>query len=108
MLMHKLLVAYPRVDHIDGNGLNNQQMNLRPANESQNGANARKAPGFTSQYKGVYLVRRSQKWCAQIRVARLVRVLGTFDSEDEAALAYNAAAVEAWGDFALLNEVEKR
>ncbi|MCE9567426.1 MAG: HNH endonuclease [Planctomycetes bacterium] len=59
--------------------------------------------GFSSQYKGV--ARVGNRWVARIKTEGTIRHLGTFDSEDRAALAYNAAAREAWGEIAWLNPV---
>lgn len=110
--LHRLVVgAGPNeiVDHADRNGLNNTRSNLRIATRSQNGANRtgdRRRLGTTSEFKGVYFDRARGKWSASISVNGKTRNLGRFAAEVEAAIAYNAAAVEAWGDFALLNDVE--
>jgi hypothetical protein len=54
ILMHKLLTGWPRTDHADHDGLNNQRYNLRQASSTQNGRNQRKqAVRRSSQYKGV-------------------------------------------------------
>src|SRR5688500_6023762 len=56
--MHRLVLnAGPnqRVDHRNGNGLDNRKANLRFATHTQNMRNARKRSTGTSQYKGVYL-----------------------------------------------------
>lgn len=101
--MHQLITGWPRVDHQDGNGLNNQRYNLRPATKSQNGANARKNLGKSSRYKGVTWDRRRSSWAAKIMVNRQVRTLGRFANEEDAALAYDTAAREAFGEFARTN-----
>ena len=102
--MHKLLADAPGgVDHVDGNGLNNQRRNLRPANQSQNNMNARKQAGRSSRYKGVHRVKRTGKWQAYINLKGKRRNLGTFATEEEAAGAYDAAARELFGEFARLN-----
>lgn len=105
--MHRFILGLPErrplVDHRDGDGLNNQRSNLRIATNGQNGAN-RSAYGSTSRFKGVRQ-RASGRWGAQITKDRQPVPLGTFDTEEEAAMAYNAAAIELHGDFAFLNGV---
>lgn len=88
------------VDHIDRNGLNNRKRNLRFASIQQNTANKPKRRG-TSRFKGV--AHRHRKWSAQITISRRTHFLGSFDNEIDAAKAYDAAAVEAFGEFAALN-----
>lgn len=97
--MHVLLMDAPLVDHVNHNGLDNRRSNLRPATKSQNSANSRPQTGGTSQYKGVYLVTRLNRWAARIRGQHL----GYFNDESEAARAYDVAATEAFGEFAYLN-----
>lgn len=102
IFLHVLLMGQTGIDHIDGNGLNNRRSNLRPATNSQNKANTGKYLG-TSGFKGVYPNRRTGRWNAQIRVDGHLRNLGTFDDPVEGARAYDAAALEAFGEFARLN-----
>jgi hypothetical protein len=106
VLMHTLITGWRLVDHEDHNGLNNQRANLRPATCSQNLANSRGVLGSTSTYKGVSRAAGRHKWRAAIMVRGVKRELGHFADEEEAALAYNAAALEAFGEFAFLNEVQ--
>jgi hypothetical protein len=101
--MHTFLTGWPRVDHIDGNGLNNQRSNLRPASAAENNRNARKHSAGYSQYKGVSWCKRERRWFAQIQHDRQHRHLGYFGSELEAAYAYDAAAAALFGEFAWLN-----
>jgi len=70
---------------------------------SQNRANRGKRAGASSQFLGVSRFRH--KWQACIQVNGRGRALGKFESEREAAKAYNKAAFEAFGEFANLNEV---
>jgi len=93
------------VDHKDRNGLNNQKENLRRATRSQNQANTRKKSGCASRFKGVSLDRRDGRWYSRIKVEGRTLQLGRFDSEREAAVAYNRAASKHFGEFALLNDV---
>jgi AP2 domain len=99
--MHSLIVDYPKPDHIDGNGLNNQRSNLRPATASQNCINRR--TWGRSAYRGVSWFKLYSKWNAAISYQRKSRNLGYFASEEDAARAYDAAARELHGAFARLN-----
>lgn len=104
-LMHRLIMGNPasRIDHHDRNGLNNQRSNLRLATGTQNLANQAKRDGLSSAYKGVCWAKRYNRWVAYIKVRGQRAHLGTFTDEVEAAKAYDAAAVEHFGEFALLN-----
>jgi hypothetical protein len=106
ILMHTLITGWPLVDHKDHDGLNNQRSNLRPATHAQNMANRRSVLGSSSTHKGVRWRRDRHKWRAEITVRGVTRNLGHFADEEEAALAYNAAALEAFGEFACLNLVQ--
>lgn len=105
--MHQMLLKVNRnseIDHIDGNGLNNQKANLRECSRSQNNMNQHKTSG-TSKYKGVYYHKLRKKWSAFITLNRKAMYLGLFSSEIEAAEAYNTKAKELFGAFAYLNEI---
>jgi len=103
--MHRqLLNPGPRVyvDHIDGNGVNNQKLNLRVCTSQTNQFNSDSTTG-TSKYKGVCFDTRRGKWRAYLMFNRKHVYLGRFDTEWEAAEAYNEKAFELFGDFARLN-----
>lgn len=107
LTMHEFLIGMKtQLDHRDGNGLNNRRRNLRPADHSQNGGNAKHRSGGTSKWRGVALDKRSRKWVAQICKNRVNRVIGRFADEADAALAYNFMAQELFGDFANFNTTE--
>lgn len=91
------------IDHRDGDGLHNWRSNLRPSTRLQNGSNMRKRPGTSSIYKGVHFFRRDGNWQAYIAPRRHRVHLGYFDSEIEAALAYDRAARFFFGEFARTN-----
>jgi len=105
LYLHRLLMPGVRqVDHWDGDGLNCQQSNLRDATDSQNQANQQKHHGpSSSRFKGVGWHKASGKWRARIKVDYQDRYLGVFATEEEAARAYDAAALAAWGEYARLN-----
>ena len=95
------------VDHKDGNGLNNTRENIRIATNSQNGMNRRlKSPGKSSRYKGVSWGKMQGSWLAHIMKNNKTRHLGSFSTQEDAARAYNKAAIELFGEFACLNVVE--
>jgi hypothetical protein len=91
-------------DHINHDTLDNRRSNIRPCTASQNAANYVRKPG-SSLYRGVSWSESKRRWVARICVERQVRILGYFIFQHLAARAYNAAATEAWGEFAILNEV---
>lgn len=93
------------IDHGDGKGLNNQQLNLRLATKSQQAQNSLKRRNSLSNYKGVYYHKVNQKWVARISCKGIKRNLGNFKTEIAAAKAYNIAAKELFGEFALLNKI---
>ena len=95
--------GYPRPDHIDGDGLNNQRSNLRPATAGQNMMNRRKRWRATSRFVGVCWYPRREKWLARIYRDGTKHHLGDFSFEVEAALAYDAAAREMFGEYARPN-----
>lgn len=106
--MHKQVLGFPSefVDHVDLDRLNNRRANLRLATSSQNGVNKRKQRGsFTSAYKGVSWHKQHRKWYAQVSYEGRITFLGLFLSEVEAAAAYDRAARELHGQFALVNGV---
>jgi hypothetical protein len=107
--MHRFIMNLtdidPDIDHIDGDGLNNQKSNFRFCSQSQNNMNSKKRLNTSSIYKGVCLFRRTGKWLAYIDKDYVRHHLGYFDNETDAALAYNKAAIELFGEFARLNEI---
>lgn len=105
--MHKEIMGVRpgfEVDHRDRNQLNNQRHNLRWATDSQNSANrvSRRLSGVG--FKGVYPSGKAT-FRARILAKRKIRNLGTFPAAEDAARAYNVAALKWFGEFAVLNEV---
>jgi hypothetical protein len=91
------------IDHADRDGLNNQRENLRLASKSQQQANIPPYSGCSSKFKGVCWFTPKGKWRARINYKKKEMHLGYFDSEDEAGIHYDMAALGLFGVFAYLN-----
>ena len=91
------------IDHIDGNRLNNHIENLRLATSLENQYNKARQSNGTSQYKGVWYDAVKGLWKASIRSQDKRLYVGQFETELEAAIAYDKIAIEIQGKFAKLN-----
>lgn len=102
--MHRIIMNTKvgmEVDHIDGDGLNNQKYNLRNCFRSGNMRNRR----YTGkvEYLGVHIRKNRGTYVATIHFNKNLKYLGSFKTAEEAAIAYNKAAIEIHGEFARLN-----
>lgn len=109
--IHRLVWLYvhgeqpDQLDHIDGDRKNNRVENLRPCTCQTNAGNAGLANHNTSGFRGVSMNAKSGKWAAQIKIFGEQTYLGRYDTPEEAARVYDAAAIEHFGEFARLNNV---
>jgi hypothetical protein len=103
IMLHREIMQAPdgvEVDHINGNTLDCRKDNLRLVTRRENSLN-RKAVYAASGYRGVYS--SGSRWRAIIRTPMGTVHIGTYDTPEEAAIAYDKAAIEHNGDFAMLN-----
>lgn len=91
------------VDHIDGNGLNNQRSNLRLCTDTQNKMNRGRPKHSRAPFKGVSL-HDSGLWRSRYRRT----LLGYFKDPVQAAIAYDREALARDGEFAYLNFPKER
>lgn len=106
VFMHRFIMnaqTGEEVDHKDANGLNNQKQNLRIATRSQNAGNTPKRRANTSGYKGVFWDKTKKKWLAQLHTKKRSIHLGRYLNKEDAARAYDKAALAHFGEFAALN-----
>jgi hypothetical protein len=102
-LQTKIDPGHALVDHLNGT---RDPLNLRLANNSENSYNQSKRRNKSSNHKGVCWDKSRNKWHASITKDKKMINLGRFDNEKDAALMYNKAAIELFGEFAKLNIVE--
>lgn len=95
------------VDHINGIRNDNRKSNLRLCTSSENKCNRPLTNANTSGYRGVRFDARDgrHKWRAEIKKNKKIIWLGYFDTAEQAAIAYNEAAIIYHGEFARLNNI---
>lgn len=112
--MHRIIVGAIQgewVDHWSGNTLDNRRLNLRKCTPNQNQWN-RHRRSSKSGFKGVHRIDREcnlkRPWVAGICINGKSIHLGYFALPEEAAIAYNQAALAHFGEFANINALEAR
>lgn len=103
LFMHHLIAGRKDglfIDHIDGNGLNNQRSNLRFCTNQQNLFNRK--PMSKTGYKGV-TKRKSGKFAVFISASGNKMYIGQYETAEIAARNYDIVAAKLHGEFAYLN-----
>lgn len=105
--LHRLILPGAdgrHVDHVNGDTLDNRRENLRVASHTENTRNSSVPRNNTSGFKGVSKATWvTGRWRATIRIDGKQAFLGVFDTPEEAAIAYDEAAKNHYGEFAHLN-----
>ena len=102
--MHREIMKTPnglQCDHINHNTLDNRKSNLRNVTNSQNQMNKSRKSGNKSGYKGVN--KHYGEWTASLSKNNKRVYQKDFDTPEDAAHAYDDAAVKYHGEFAKLN-----
>lgn len=108
--MHQFIIgSVPNsmlIDHIDGDGLNNQRFNFRICTCKQNQMNSKIRKNKNCQFKGVTFSKRDKVFIARITIDKKRKTIGRFDNELEAAIAYDKYASLYFGSFAKTNGLQ--
>lgn len=88
------------VNPVNNNPLDCRRENLRLSDYAHSARSRRKQSETSSRFKGVSWHKRDKKWLASIGMNGKQKWLGYFDTEREAANAYEQAAKEMFGDYA--------
>ena len=91
------------VDHANGVRCDNRASNIRPANNSLNARNSSKKRYSLSRFKGASFNRKIKKWVAYIRAGGNLIYLGKYNTDVEAAFAYDMASIDLHGAFGKRN-----
>ena len=109
--MHREVLCLPddsplMPDHKNHDKLDNRKENLRIATQKENSRNSR-APNMPkdSKYKGVIWSKKDGLWSSVIVADGKQFWHGLYTTQREAAIAYNEAAVQRFGEFAFLNKI---
>lgn len=103
--MHRLIMNCPddkQIDHINHRINDNRKCNLRICTHTQNLQN-QLSRGGKSVFKGITYSYPNRKWVARIQLNKRRIFLGSFNTEIDAAKAYDTKALELFGEFAYIN-----
>lgn len=91
------------IDHINGDPSDNRLVNLRSCRHADNARNKGLPSNNTSGFKGVHWHIGVRRWIAKLRVGDRRVHIGTFDTPEAAEAAYDARALQEFGEFARTN-----
>lgn len=102
LYLHRVILQAPKgvkVDHENGNGLDNRRENLRFATSQENGRNRGLNANNTSGHNGVHWHIHDERWVARIKVDYKYIHLGNFKTFEEALEARIATEIKYFGEF---------
>ncbi len=109
--MHRLImkaVEGEEVHHVSEDVLDNRRENLRRLPITVHRTHHGHVSGpITGKYKGVYWAKRESRWIAKIKHQGRSIFIGSFNSADDAAKAYDRKAIDLFGEDCYLNLPEK-
>lgn len=105
--MHRIILGQiplgKEVDHIDGDGLNNQRKNLRLVTKRENGINKSQYINNKSGFKGVSWNKREKKWSATGKLNGKQKNLGDFKNIEDAIRMRQKFVLKNYGEFTRKN-----
>ena len=104
--LHRLLLnagEFEEVDHLSGKTSDYRRANLRKCTHAENQRNTKIRRQNKTGYKGVILPNGRKKYSASITFSGKTKYLGAYNTPEEAAAAYDKAAVSLYGEFARTN-----
>lgn len=104
-ILNRPLLESEKVDHINGNGLDNSRGNIRLATTLENSRNRKVNNLSVSKYKGVGYRKDNGLFRVRIQINGKRIHLGNYQSAEDAACIYNHYAIQYFGEFAWLNEI---
>ena len=107
--LHAVVMNAPKgmsIDHIFHCTLDNRKSKLRVVTVRENNLNRRPKSNGSSRYKGVQRSKITGKWFVHAGPRGGKVYIGGFDSEVEAAIAYNGLARHLYGSAAYLNPID--
>jgi len=104
--MHRVIMKVEKIlkiDHKNGNTLDNRKSNLRVATPRQNGMNKKQKEGGSSKYKGVYRRIERKTWTVEIEYKGKGRTINGIKNEEVAGLIYDLLAYDWYEEYARYN-----
>lgn len=88
-------------DHVNRNGLDNRRSNLRECTYTQNAHNRKVMTNNTHGTKGLYWDKHRNQWRVSIQDHGKRRLIGTYPTKEQAALARTSSEITMCGEFRL-------